>query len=264
MPSFGLPSGFSRFMAVPELTFDTAATHVKGPWAEVTASIGASIECVMLSPTHRGSGRANYLLDVAIGAAGSETVVLSNVAFNNEGSVFARRNPFFAPLRLPEGARLSCRAQSSNASTTCASLGVLLLSTPFFNLPSMDDWDTYGADTATTMGVETTVSNTWTQVTASTRRDARWILVYVSGNSHTLNSDYATVVSVGIGAAGSETEMFNFEAWGCSTAIPQSGFCPKCISVPCNIPSGTRIAVKASVVGAVLNPNPSFVVCLGN
>lgn len=242
----------------------TGSQNVKGAWTQITASAGVSIEQCHISLSNGGGARQRFLVDVAVGAAGAETALLSNMAWDCESGVLNRRFSLNAPIRLKEGERVSFRAQSDMTATTCATIGISLRSTPFFNLPSMDDWDTYGADTATSLGVVVTQANTWSEIAASTRRDARWLMIYLSGNSHTVNRNYETSVTFGIGASGSEIPMFFFTAYTIGNGLPNSGFNPKCVSIPCNIPAGTRIAMKVDTQAISGTNAPSFVVCLGD
>lgn len=97
-------------------TLVTAAgtADVKGAWAQLTASTSAPIHAFIV--TAQGSSNnttaTNYMVDIGVGAAGSEVIVLADWAFRPTSAedIYAR-SPNLMPLRfaIPAGVRLAAR-----------------------------------------------------------------------------------------------------------------------------------------------------------
>src|SRR5688572_19871781 len=81
-----------------------AVQHVKGSYTQMTASTAA--DCDGFVAWLRGTVFSNnYLVDIATGAGGSETVVIANVPSNWGGGQFT---PVLnAPLAISSGTRIA-------------------------------------------------------------------------------------------------------------------------------------------------------------
>jgi hypothetical protein len=102
------------------------SANTKGSYAQVTAStsydyigLGFALDSQALTS---GNG-AVWLMDIAIGAAASEKIILPDWAFAvyNQTSYLlpATCHPPFLPMKIPAGTRLSARCQSGLASASC-------------------------------------------------------------------------------------------------------------------------------------------------
>jgi hypothetical protein len=262
MADFGWPGGYGGLLNSGRVIFETGTANTKGAWNQIASagSVGVGWLYFNVNPNHNVT--ENYLFDIGIGAAAAEVILFANlpvdVAGIGTGGIY--RAPICIPMTLPDSTRIAARAQSSHATTSSVDVTLTLLSAPFTQYEPVSVWDTYGADTAASNGVDLTVANTWTEISASTNNSARWMLVFLAHNG-TLSELYTTVISIGIGAAGSEIVLFNYTAKLVNSGS-SDGFTPKVISLPCVIPASTRVAAKASVLG-LGNMNPSIVVALG-
>lgn len=108
--------GTSRGVAI-----DPGATaHVKGSWTQLVASTADRIGGLMMAVGHNNdtarTTSANIVLDLGIGAAASERVLLPDVLFAYETNLDqwmpTVAGPF--PCDLPAGVRLAARAQSES------------------------------------------------------------------------------------------------------------------------------------------------------
>jgi hypothetical protein len=82
----------------------------------------------------------------------------------------------------------------------------------------------------------------WTQVIASVPENTSMIIVDVSGiGVTTVNT--ASIISIGIGASGSETELFNFACGSATTALA-GAISGLQFVIPVQINSGSRIAAR--------------------
>ena len=154
-----LPGGYfpADGWALMALTTYPAITLTSGGGAN---SKGAYVEIVASTPydssrLHVIAGSGNiasvrFLIDLATGAAGSETVVVSNLAIA-EGSLNTVIGQGVAlDVDIPAGARLSARCQASTGSDQYT-IGVLLEDRP---LASLTNPVTYGANTVSTRGTQ--------------------------------------------------------------------------------------------------------------
>lgn len=93
--------------------------HTKSSWVELTAATTSPIKWVCLAIVRDSitSGTTlRWLADLAIGAAGSEVVVMSNMLFTSGGFTSACHIAS-KPLVIPSGVRVAARVQCSSNSS---------------------------------------------------------------------------------------------------------------------------------------------------
>lgn len=104
------------------------STNVKAAWTELTASTSAPIKWMMPMPSvppDNNMGAVNGLIDVGVGAAGSEVTVIPDQLFsftNGEDIIFA---PGGFPVSIPAGSRLVARFQRGSAVTEVPHVSVM-------------------------------------------------------------------------------------------------------------------------------------------
>lgn len=104
--------------------------HTKGSYAQITASTTNRLRLLLVGlgiQTNNVMINGNALLDIAVGGAGSEQIILPNIGFaysQNEQMVPATLGPF--PVNIPAGTRLAARAQSSITDATDRLFDVVL------------------------------------------------------------------------------------------------------------------------------------------
>jgi hypothetical protein len=127
--SRGVPVGI---IAAGELTdIDAGAiAHTKGLWAQLVASTTRDAKGFTLVVINDASSTASsrHLVDVAVGAAGSEVIVLANMQAFFQGFQGGETvvGPIWTPI--PAGSRIAARAQCSvtTADTRVARCGLIL------------------------------------------------------------------------------------------------------------------------------------------
>ncbi len=95
-----------------------AVANTKGAWAELDPSIANEIRMMMIALGQNdltATSKAFYLVDIGVGAAGSEQVIIADypVARDSSGD---RPQPQLTPpipVNIPAGSRLAVRAQCS-------------------------------------------------------------------------------------------------------------------------------------------------------
>ncbi|MGP3914322.1 hypothetical protein [Nonomuraea sp. 10N515B] len=103
----------------------SGTSNVKGSYTELTAATTAPIHALMVLVQGISSLLPNmeYLIDIAVGPAGSETVVIPDFAvWSRDDEIMHPRSPEFWPLSvcLPAGVRLAARCLAVNNTSTTA------------------------------------------------------------------------------------------------------------------------------------------------
>jgi hypothetical protein len=105
--------------------------------------------------TSTAATRESFLVDIAIGGAGSEVVIIPNLLAGNQaasGTTSHMGSYYFFPIRIPSGVRISATCQSDTAADTVYT-AVHLLQHPMPGRWYGSRVTAYGADTATSTGV---------------------------------------------------------------------------------------------------------------
>jgi hypothetical protein len=90
--------------------------NTKGAWVQLTASTARKTNWAAVSIQEENSPLgANWLIEIAIGAAGSEAIILDNLhIFGTAG--LGPQCKFFLPMAIPAGVRVAARASCSSTS----------------------------------------------------------------------------------------------------------------------------------------------------
>ncbi|MCS6302369.1 MAG: hypothetical protein H8K07_01685 [Nitrospira sp.] len=245
---WGLPGshGPSQGFYGPIITAN-ATVHTKGAYAELVAAttydwygFWISMSGVAVSAT-----RTDMLLDVAIGGAGSEQVILPNLMAG--WTMGGSGNILYIPIYIPRGTRLSARCQ---AVVSGDQTGVMLwgmaghsgLPGPLFSQA-----DDYGTVLASSKGAAHTPGNgvlsTATNVGGTTSRIYGAVLLMVAPDTTTVTARGVTWNLVFGGQA--YAEWFDLE-----TAAEQLvGPLPPAPNF-CSVPAGTQLQVQGTSGGA--------------
>ena len=227
-----------------------AAAHTKGAWVELVASTAAEADIInLIWYGIGGSGATNSALaDVAVGAAGAETVIVANVGLAyTAGSTGNMVGSLMLPVKVPRGSRIAVRWQSERASATAASFRCDLYRwNPALGVRSPSVLVNLNADTATSTGTATgSTNNTWVQAVAATPQAFQALIVCPVLSDPTLSAS-AVIFDVAVGAAGAETVFSNLDGvWRTGTSeeiirVSTFGFGV----TPGHIPAGSRLAVR--------------------
>jgi hypothetical protein len=260
VPQKGLLQGVNNGGGVGSTTAGTAVTtgaasNTKGSVAECIASLPFDVYWVVVGAHAYGAPAvaSEGCLDIMIGAAGNEDVLIPDLlmgycgAFAGAGKSAKWWN---FPLYVPAGARLSARAAGARVSTA---FRVLIYARggglPLFRVGSRVT--TYGVTvpngTSITPGASG-AEGAWTQVVASTTSDHFALLPSFQPQADTTVNNRVLQVDLGIGAAAAEDEI---GSWWFNTDGNEfmDGPNPSLATFQ-DIPSGTRLAARASNSGA--------------
>lgn len=229
----------------------SSSANTKGSYVQLSASTpyDASWIELQLFMVNGGFNAPNVVLDLAIGASGSEVIVASNILC---GSMFANdpgKISVVLPIKITAGSRLAARIQSDNGSQVAGVL-VTLFDSAFCDGASFNGVTDIGFNAGTSYGTVIAPSSTantkgsWTQLIAATAAD--YFGLFGSFNTdHTATTNCNYLVDIGIGASGSEVVIspnhLVVGVSGDSQSAPQS-------MIPfrfMEIPAGTRIAARS-------------------
>ncbi len=108
-----------------------AVANTKGSYSEITSSTTDPIRALVVAIGNQNNfnqTNAHALLDIAVGAATSEQVIISNMLYSTS-TTSDRFHPIFAgpfPVNIPIGTRIAARSQSSNTDATDRLIDVIV------------------------------------------------------------------------------------------------------------------------------------------
>lgn len=225
----------------------TAGTpaNTKGSWVALTASSPWACDGFYLSVLG-GTGGADSLIDIGIGGAGSETVILSDYMLSSSTS-FTDCAEVYVPLPIKAGTRIVARSQASVAARECF-VGVTLVAGRFYSSLRLGRAVTYGANGAdsggTTIdpGAVAATFGSWTQLSAAITAPIRYLIVCIGAGGNYTRTAANHVSELGVGAAASEV-----------MAVPglyhrqddvRDNFTPNAFGRFIDIKSGARLAAR--------------------
>ena len=232
-----------------------ATTHTKSAWTQVVSSTSGDIGLLLFSASGTSfTGDNGCLIDIAVGAAGSETAIASNIPIGEQ--TLATQIPVF----IPSGSRIAMRGQAAVASVN------FFPNFFFFNTAdghlTPRSVDTIGAVTSTSRGTALSgASGSYTEITASTASPYQALCLVPSNAQKTGNSTICRL-TLAVGAAGSEVDIGSIELFSKSNGQILAN---TNVNVPLMIfgrpiPAGTRLSVKHNFAS---NPDRMQVAIIG-
>jgi hypothetical protein len=259
MADWSLPSGNRQIISIGTNTANgksiqvdaPASTHTKGSWAELAATTEYETSSItFFIQGYQTDISTDYLIDLAIGAAASEQVILENYHLSVVSVLYRATNPYTIPIKIPAGSRISCRIQSSYPSGLLF-VGILLHSTTY-NTTSTDKIYTFGADTSDSGGVSidpggsANTKGSWVELTAATEAPLKWLSLSLGSQLNSSRESFYGLLDIGIGAAASEQTIISDLPIACNSIGDKVS--PGYVSpILIDIPEGSRIVVRAQV-----------------
>lgn len=222
----------------------SGTTHTKGSWTQLSAATTRPATGIQLYVKSSYALQARFLVDIGIGSASSEVVLVPNLYFRGESD----RGHFwtvFVPVAVPAGTRISARVQCGVGSQSVVVAARMVDRGAI--LPGFSGADNYGPDASITdigfyqtSGTSNNTKCAWQELTAATTRDYRGLVtqlgMYVGSGSPIAAFDLA------VGASGSEQIVLPDIVFGSDTAELSD---VQWEFHPLNIPAGTRLAWRA-------------------
>lgn len=231
-----------------ELTWLTASStaNTKGAWTELIAASSFDYHGVWFNVGHVFNVSSFLLIDIAIGGAGSEVVIMPNLstcrrAITNDGSASA----VFLPLFIPKGSRISARCQSTVASgqVQVGLMGIGGTPQQMVAYQRMADYGTVLADSRGTQifNGAINVKSVFQELEAVTAHPIKSLMVNLVGDT-SLHSE-PNLVDICVGAEGSEVVLVpNIFLFAETTIdyVMDTFHGP----FPVDIPAGTRLSAR--------------------
>lgn len=224
----------------------SSSANTKGSWTEILASTSFDASGFLLILESYGlTDTFTFLVDISVGAAGSEVAIIENLAFSSRRGL---GDSMFVPLQIPAGSRVAVRCQSTSTSKS-VEVVLNLISRSFTTHPGFQRATTYGAVTGDSGGTELDPGGTahtkgsWVEITSSSTSPIREFLIFFGTRANVAVTQGDCLVDIGIGSAGSETTILENILLRLGGEIDG----PSLVSfgpIPVTIPPGTRIAAR--------------------
>lgn len=247
-----LSNAAATFPTVVTVTGDGVA-HTKGAWSQIVASTSADctlLDVLVTSDTFASATDTSTLLDIGVGAAASEVVVIPDIPIGYFQATAGVMLLYRFPVSIAAGSRVAARLQGAQTTKT-ASVGVRLNRLPN-NLEPARYVTTYGTTAASSLG--TTIAypgslntkSAWVQLTASTTERLAAIVVGLQAGADTSVAAGNQFVDVGIGAAAAETVLVA-DIYSKTTTNSETLACPESMFVyAVDVPVGSRLSARAA------------------
>lgn len=237
----GADTGNSRGTAV----VPGGTVHTKGSWVQLIASTSFAADGIVVKAAIVLVAVGQHLTDIGIGAAASEQVLLPDLF--SQWATLPSPALYVLPIRIPAGTRISARTQSNATTSQIVVSGQIFQGG--WDMPRLGRLTAYGVNTADTGGTQVDPGGTihtkgsWSELVASTAHRTRHLSIAFGGQNNLVRTTANQLLDVGIGAGGSEVVLIPniFVYQNLST----DSFHPLVTQYPCDIPAGTRIAVRA-------------------
>lgn len=213
MGDWGLGGGqrYEDFGLSTSTTLDTqitsGAANTKGSWTELIASTAFNATGIVVQISHGAA--VNYLIDIGIGAGGSEVVLIPDIAVTPNTTGPSGHMRLLFPIALPAGTRIATRCQASTGSSLIRVSGYLLGGG--FALPApLGRVTAYGISTSTSRGTNVDPGGTahtkgsYAELVASSANPIKALALTVGYVLQTSTNTGRWFLDLAIGAAGSE------------------------------------------------------------
>ena len=227
-----------------------ATPHTKGAWTEIIASNAAETSALLVTvgAISQSSTNTATLIDIGIGAAGSETAIVENVAVGGASSLL-NGIVFVLPYQVAAGTRIAVRSQAIIASDT-ADVQIDTLAMGDASAVGTPTFDVLGTSTATSAG--TRLAPAYSEIVASTSQTYKAIIL-VESQTYTVGGAYVDI-QVATGAIGAEVPIAKKRILSTAPeAIYSLVYFGSLTSK--NIPAGTRLSANMAYYSSARYPD---------
>lgn len=243
----------------PGTTVTASSTiHTKGNYTQLISSTTYDWYGFWLQTinTYVASSATDLLLDIAIGAASSEQIILPNWMAGWGPTASGGARTIFVPIFIPRGTRIAARCQALITSDTVNVLVAGCVGNSGLPIPLFSNCDAYGIDTATSSGTSHTAGNTGVESTdanvgSTTSRPYGAVLLGVASQSSTTTAiAYHWELTIG-GTTHAEWYAAN------TTSELVYGPFPPC-PIPVSIPASIQLQVQGEASGTAQDQDVAF------
>lgn len=250
-----LEEGFN-FAATTGTTISVTSTDTKGAWVEIV-SAAANVNrtewlFVIIGDVVSKATNSNYLFDIAIGASGSEQIILNNLlAHTSATGTNASSYSYQFPIAIPGGTRIAARMQGTVTGNDYECF--IARGRGGIGWNALSQVDTYGAtDSGDSRGTTVAITTahtfgSWVEITASTTAGYKGFVVACCRMANQTSwSSGSVYYQVAVGGSGSEEIFYSGNAmWSSNTSELILGDGAVSHFIPVGIPSGERLSIRA-------------------
>ena len=176
-------------------TVVTPVVGSKGSWAQVFATLDADTYGLMICVHNGRTSAANRqtVIDIGIGAAGSEQVVLPDLIGSNAALLSSLGGLwYYFPIHLPAGTRVAVRAQSSVTTAVRVMVRAMQLPRDPSMVKSIGYVEAIGISgiTPTTCNPGTTSESSWVLL-GTTSRNLWWWQMGIQTSNATMSASFS-------------------------------------------------------------------------
>jgi len=238
-----------------------SANNTKGTYVQIAASTPADAVAIDVVFFVGFQSRLNAAFDIAVGASGSEVVIVPDilVALDLETLALALVTPhMILPVMIPKGSRVAVRAQvNNNFSSANTFISVQSIDTydgSFLESQPPGAIDVVGFNAAATTGTAVTGGGTantkgsYSQLVAATAADYVGFFLALDYQSTTANVSFN--IDIAIGASGSEVVIKpnHYQQFDWASSVRAMPSLTSIYYLP--IPAGSRVSARCSCTTA--------------
>lgn len=230
----------------------SASTNTKGSWSQVTASLphDAYGFWLTMAGTATSATSTDGLLDIGIGAADSEVVLVPDLLAGWLGTPTQGPRTLFIPIFIPKGTRVAIRNQGVIAADTVDCMFHFKSGDPANRGLLFSGCDAYGIVSASSAGLAHTPGNTgaestWANIGSATSKSYGAILPLIQ-SSNTTTTAIAYHWELGIGSV----TLAEWYYMGNTGEYLNGPFPAEPAAV--NIASGAQLQVRAEASGTAI------------
>lgn len=225
-----------------------STAHVKGLYVEIVASTGFDYGNILLFLANRDI--APNLLDIAVGSAGNEVIVLKDILLDKVTNTLRFQcDSLLLPVGIPKGTRITARVQTGSASGIGPRVLITGIGRSLSESSPMSLSIAEGVDTANTKGVvvdpgsSAHTKGSYIEITGSSNRDYKGFFLSLGLESNSSPTSGHYLLDIAIGSVGNE-EVILSNYWRTSDTgdVYANTLSP---FLPIGIPKGTRISARA-------------------
>ena len=185
-----------------------ATNHVKGSYAQLTASLAEDCDGFYLNLAQGNNSGLSHLVDIAVGGAGSEQVIVANIPLNGANTAWHGILDVYIPIPIKKGTRISARCQSMTGGAT-VQVGLSAVAGGFYSAMRCGRATTYGANAAATSGTACDPGATintkgaYAQLSAAISGQMKYAILGFT-NQNLTRTTMNHQIDVAVGAAASE------------------------------------------------------------
>jgi len=212
---------------------------------ELVASLSRDVDLIEVQYGNgANSTMHDYGLNIAIGAAASEQIVIPDILAHGKSTSSFSRQGMYLPFHLPSGQRISYIVDSDGATRGVAVGYRFWAKRPGGKVGYKNAFsEGYNSRAGITIdpGGTANTKGSWTEITASTSQAMKSVLICMTINSNANSGACVGLVDLAVGAASSEQVVIENMCYRGTTGEP---VLPSLL-YDIEIPSGTRIAVRS-------------------